>query len=79
MAAFHYEYWTVQIKQPTGTYILEIKGKSKENVIKQINKEVAEANSEENQKRDYWHRKQKILEVYWDTLTLDRIGYQRLS
>lgn len=77
MESFQYEWWTVEIKYQSGTYVIEFKGKSKENVIKQIEKEVKESNSQKNLEKDFWHRKQRILEVYWDTLQLDRKGYQR--
>ena len=46
---------------------------NKENIIRQIKKEVKEINSG---KRGY---QPQIIEVYWETLRLDRIGYQRLS
>ena len=62
-SSFNYEWWTVRIKERTGILTWEFKGKSKDHIIKQIQKEM---------------KKGDILEVYWDTLTLDRIGYQRL-
>lgn len=78
-ASFNYEWWTVSIKDQSGTNEWEFKGKSKEHVVRQIEKEIADTNSEKNRAKDYWHRKPAIIEVYWDTLKLDRIGYQRLS
>lgn len=65
MPNFNYEWWSIKIKCRTGVYTWEFKGKNKENVAKQIRK---------CEKTD-----DSILEIYWDTLTLDRIGYQRLS
>ena len=79
MANFHYEWWTVKIKSEAGTYMWEFKAKSKEHAMKQIKKEVEITNSEKNQSKDFWHRKARIINVYWETLSLDRIGYQRLS
>lgn len=77
MASFHYEWWTVDIKTETGTVTWEFKGKSKDHVVRQIKSEIKDSNSEKNQARIVWERKQKIIEVYWDTLKLDRTGYQR--
>lgn len=79
MADFHYEWWTVEITTTCGIYTWEFKGKSKEHVIKQIEKEVSYSKSEMNLAKDIWHRQPEILEVHWNTLVLDRIGYQRLS
>lgn len=79
MSKFHYEWWTVQIKELTGEITLEIKAKSREHAVRQIEKAVTESNSEENKSRPWFERKTPILAVYWDTLTLDRVGYQRLS
>lgn len=73
MANFHYEWWTVSIKSTTGVETWEFKGKNKENVIRQIKKEVEAVNGG---KRGFVPQ---IVEVYWNTLKLDRIGFQRLS
>jgi len=73
MVNFHYEWWAVSIKATTGVDTWEFKGKTKENIIRQIKKEVKAINSG---KRGFVPQ---IVEVYWDTLTLDRIGFQRLS
>ena len=62
-SSFNYEWWTVRIKERTGILTWEFKGKNKDHIIKQIQKEM---------------KKGDILEVYWDTLTLDRIGYQTI-
>lgn len=79
MASFKYEWWTVKIQDEAGISTCEFKGRSKENVIKQIQKEVQDSNSETNFMRDVWHRKPKIIKVFWETLTLERIGYQRIG
>lgn len=79
MSSFNYEWWTVKIQDEAGTLTWEFKGRSKENVIKQIQKEVKDSNSEANAMRDVFHRKAKIIKVFWETLKLDRIGYQRES
>lgn len=77
MATFHYEWWTVDVTEPAGRVTLEFKARSKAHAIRQIEKEVAISNSNENASRPWWDRMNPILEVYWDTLTLDRTGYQR--
>lgn len=77
MVDFRFEWWTVEIRDQLGTCTWEFKGKSKEHVIKQINKEVSDTKSDKNKQREIWCRKPEILEVYWDTLKLDRVGHQR--
>ena len=79
MSKFNYEWWVVDIRTPVGIYPCEFKGKDREHVIKQIEKEVRFTNSEKNLSAPFWSRRNQILEVYWDTLKLDRTGYQRLS
>ena len=77
MGSFQYQWWTVDILFDCGKLKAEYKGKSRDHVIKQIKKEIAFTNSEKNLSADCWHRQNRIIEVYWDTLTLDRVGYQR--
>lgn len=36
MAKYHYEWWDVEAKEPTGTYTLEVKARNKDNAIKQF-------------------------------------------
>ena len=72
---FEYEWWTVQIRFATGVQKCVYKGKSKELVVKQIEREVKKSNSPENLAT---MRYMPIKEVFWDTLTLDHKGYQRL-
>lgn len=79
MAEFHYEWWTVDIRDACGRMTWEFQGKDRDHIIRQIEKEVKFTNSEKNALMDFWHQKPKILEVYWDTLKLDRIGYRRMS
>ena len=62
MKTFEYEWWDVKAKCLTGTYTLEVKAKNRENAIKQFNKK----------------NFPDVIEFLWDTLTLDRKGYQRL-
>ena len=78
--SFEFEWWTVSIRFPTGIQKCVYKGKTKETIIKQIEREVKKSNSPENLARPVFDpkRKQQILEVLWDTLTFDRKGYQRL-
>lgn len=79
MAKFNYEWWTVEVRFDCGTIVCEYKGKNKENVIRQIKKDFKDTNSQENLNAPWWKRRNQMVEVYWETLELDRIGYQRLS
>lgn len=79
MAQFHFEWWTVDLLLDTGRTTAEYKGRSKEHVIRQIKSEVKKSNSAENLSAPWFKRMNQIKEVYWDTLQIDRIGYQRLS
>jgi len=79
MASFNYEWWTVRIRDTAGWLTWEFKGKSRDHVVRQIKKEIADTNSEDNANRPVWKRRAAIIEVDWESLTLDRIGYQRLS
>lgn len=79
MSNFRYEWWTVRVHEPTGWCTWELKGKSRDHVIRQITKCVKEGNSDKNKLRPFYERQPTILEVDWESLTLDRIGYQRLS
>ncbi len=36
MAKYHYEWWHVEAKEPTGIYTLEVKARNKANAIKQF-------------------------------------------
>ena len=36
MGKYHYEWWNVEAKEPTGTYTLEVKARNKDNAIKQF-------------------------------------------
>lgn len=79
MKTFNYEWWTVTIRFDCGTMDCEYKGKNKENIIRRIKKDFEYTNSKENLNAPWYKRKSQILEIYWETLRLDRIGYQRLS
>ena len=80
MASFNYGWWTIDIVYEGGCkYSTEFKGKTKDSVIRQIRKFAEYCNSEENLSKPVWLRKQRVLSVEWDTLKLDRTGYQRLS
>lgn len=79
MGNFQYEWWTVEIGyEEMNPIVVEIKGKSRQHVINQINKMVEYSRSEKNAKTDMWHRQPVVREVFWNTLALDRKGYQRL-
>lgn len=73
MGSFQYEWWTVVMIQATGRYTVEVKAKSRAGAIKQIEKMAKEHD-------DFVRvvRPDFSTEVLWDTLTLDRKGYQRL-
>jgi len=77
MSSFMYEFWTVVIEFETGSMMCEYCGKNRENVVRQIEKEVKQTNSEKNLSLPWIERKQRIVGVRWDTLTLDRTGYRR--
>lgn len=75
--SFQYEWWTVQMTvEGNGVMTAEYKGKSRDHVIRQIEKEIAFTNSEKNLSAG-WKRQSRILDVFWNTLTLDRVGHQR--
>lgn len=73
MGKFEYEWWHVDIKVATGKYTYEFKAKSKDGAVKQIKKYEKEHNDEVRRVRPDFKT-----EVFWDTLHLDRKGYQRL-
>lgn len=76
-SSFQYEWWTVQMTvEGNGVMTAEYKGKSREHVVRQIEKEIAFTNSDKNLSAG-WKRQNRILDVFWNTLTLDRIGYKR--
>lgn len=77
MGEFKFEWWTIDIRDECGRMGWEFKGKDRDHVIKQIEKEIKSTNSKRNASSDVFHRRPKILEVYWDTLQLNRIGYTR--
>lgn len=77
--SFQYEWWTVDIRLGVGRITAEFKARDKEHVIKQIEREVKKTNSPENLAKPWYDRtwRQPIKEVYWETLKLDRVGYER--
>lgn len=73
MGKFEYEWWDVKAQEATGKFTWEVKAKNKENAIKQF-KQMAKEHDEEIQKvRPDFHTI-----IFWETLTLDHKGYQRL-
>ena len=74
---FQYEFWDVEILYDNGRVIREYKAKDKAHAIRQIEKEIKFTNSEKNLSALWPHRQNRIIEVYWDTLKLDRVGYYR--
>ena len=80
MSEFNYEFYTIEVLEATGRCTWEIKAKNAENAAKQIRKAVERTNKTAHDKSLPWlERGVEVLEVYWDTMKLDRIGYQRLS
>lgn len=79
MEGFRYEWWTVVIKQSVGTSTFEVKAKNRDNAIKQIQSYQIESYSAKNMSKPVWERTPTVQEIYWDTLKLDRVGYQRIS
>ena len=78
MKNFEYEHYTILLREPTGKITYEIKAKNRESAIKQINTLVKKSNSEQNLSESIFNRITPILEVFWETLTLDHVGYNRL-
>lgn len=76
--AFQYGWYTIDIVETSGRITYEFKAKSKDNAIKQIKAMVEKRGKLDNKSLPWWEREPGILEVCWDTLTLDREGYQRL-
>ena len=72
MGNFQYQWWTIDVREATGRIGWEIKAKNKENAIKEINKRVSKYNEFIHKRRPDFNA-----EIYWDTLTLDRQGFQR--
>lgn len=80
MSTTHYEWWTVDVIETSGKVTWEIKCKSEEHAKKQIIARMKKQNKRaEDESLPGYLRCGKVLEVCWDTLTLDRVGYQRLS
>lgn len=72
MGQFQYQWWTVEVREATGRIGWEIKAKSKDGAVKQIRK-MADQHDAFIQKV----RPDFKTEIFWDTLALDRTGYQR--
>lgn len=71
MSKWHYEWWTVKVQETTGVWTWEVKARSKKHAIGQIKKRVRDQNADTHQG--------DVVEVFWDTLELNRIGYWRLG
>ena len=70
---FQFEWWNINVREATGLITWEVKAKNKENAINQI-KKMAQEHEEFIRKV----RPDFKIEIFWDTLTLDRKGFQRL-
>ena len=79
MASFNYEWYTIKMEDScNGIMTYEFKGKSKDHVIKTIKTYVKKINAlAKDTKLPWWDRGAEITAIYWETLTLDRIGHQR--
>lgn len=73
MGSFQYEWWTVETKEATGRIMWEVKAKDKERAISQINRMADRHDKEVRTEKPNFKT-----EIFWDTLTLDHKGYQRL-
>lgn len=72
MGIFEYEWWTVDVILATGRISFETKAKDKDHAVKQILRMAKGHDKEVQAVRPEF--KTKIL---WETLSLDRKGYQR--
>lgn len=80
MASFNYEWYTVDVLEATGRCTWEVKAKNAENAAKQIRKEAEiKTKAAHDETLPWWKRGGEVIEIYWDTMKLDRIGYQRMS
>lgn len=69
---FEYEWWTVDVREATGRITYEVKAKNRKNAEKQVI-QMASRHDEFIQKV----RPDFKTEIYWETMKLDRTGYQR--
>lgn len=81
LSTFQFEWWTVEVREATGKITWEVKSKSKDGAIKQI-KKWADEHTRDVQTGHIGGftvapRPDFETEVFWETLTLDRKGYQR--
>lgn len=74
---FQYEFWTVEILYDVGRMLVQYKAKDKEHAIRQIKKEIKDTNSEKNLSAPWYKRRNRVVDVAWETLTLDHVGYIR--
>ena len=72
MKQFEYEWWTVEVNEATGRYTWEVKAKNRIGAEKQITRMATNHDNEVQKVRPDF----KTV-VYWDTMKLDRKGYQR--
>lgn len=76
----HYTWYTIDVIEQTGLVRWEVKALNEDHAIRQIKDRVREQNLRaENTYLPVLIRGGRVLEVLWDTLQVDRIGYQRLS
>ncbi len=72
MGAFQYEWWVVKAREATGIIDWQVKAKSKDGAIRQL-KQMAIDHDEEIQRV----RSDFNTVIFWETLTLEKKGYQR--
>ena len=79
MSEKHFEWWLVDVLETSGKITWEIKCKSEEHAKKQIIARVKKQNKiADDTTAPVWKRSGKVIEVFWNTLKIDRIGYQRI-
>ena len=78
MPKFHYEWWTIQVKESTGIIAWEVKCRDREHAVKEIKRRAEYQNQcFHDPSLPWWERGSEVLEIFWGTLALDRTGHQR--
>lgn len=70
---FQYEWWNVEVQEATGKTTWEVKAKNEEGAKKQFNKMAKQHNDFIQKVRPDFNTT-----ILWNTLKLDRKGYQRI-
>ena len=72
MGNFQYEWWTVEAREATGLITWEVKAKNRGNAEKQFRQMAKEHDAFIQSRRPDFRTV-----VFWETMKVDRIGYQR--